>query len=148
MSLILLSTWTSQGGYSEPLLLLALFLLTNFFLNMLDYPTSLILLSTWSFFFGWMSQGGHSEPLFLLALFNQSTPSCSKNMGWCGGGWWPMWFLCQPKFLILTLGLWTWAWQYNKSFTKIIIKVQPQTMQNDWTDWSKWSLLNKWSWKK
>ena len=36
--------------------------------------------------FGWMDQGDHSEPLLLLALFYQSTPSCSKVMGW-GVGW-------------------------------------------------------------
>ena len=47
---------------------------------------SLILLSTWSIFFGWLSQGGHSEPLLLLELFYQSTPSCLKDRGGGGGG--------------------------------------------------------------
>ena len=37
--------------------------------------STMILLSTWSIFFGWVSQGDHSETLLVLALFYQSTSS-------------------------------------------------------------------------
>ena len=58
---------------------------------------SLIMLSTWSIFFGWMSQGGHSEPLLLLALFYKRTPSYLKVMGWGGGGGGPLDFSVSPS---------------------------------------------------
>ena len=65
---------------------------------------SLILLSTWSIFFGRVSQGDHSEPLLPLALFYQSTPSCLKVIG----GWVAHVILVSAQvLLVLTLGLWT-----------------------------------------
>ena len=71
----------SQGGHSEPLLLLALFT-DKLLLEHVGLPHVLDLAVHLVNFFGWMSQGGHSEPLLLLALFYQSTPSCLKVMGW------------------------------------------------------------------
>ena len=67
---------------------------------------SLILLSTWSIFFGWVIQGDHSESLLLLALFYKSTPSCLKVMV----GWVAHVILASAQdLLVLTLGLWTRA---------------------------------------
>ena len=60
---------------------------------------SLILLSTWSIFFGWMSQGGYSETLLQIKLFYQSTPAWLKVMGW----------VAHVILVVLTLGLWTRA---------------------------------------
>ena len=89
----------SQGGHSEPLLLLALFYQSTPSCSKVmggkwecagghaELPLVLDLAVHLVNFFGWVSQGGHSEPLLLLALFHQSTPSCLKVMGWGG---WPM----------------------------------------------------------
>ena len=44
-------------------------------------------------FFSLVSQGGHSEQLLFFGLFYQSTPSCSKVIGWdeqSAMWWWPM----------------------------------------------------------
>ena len=58
----------------------------NFFLNMKNYPMSLISLSTWLN----LSQGDHSVTLLILALFSRSTPSWLKVGGGVAVGWWTM----------------------------------------------------------
>ena len=57
-------------------------------LNMVDYPMSFLLLSSW-FFFIWTSTGDFSKMFLLFELCCGTPPSCLKVIGWVGGWWWP-----------------------------------------------------------
>ena len=63
--------------------------LMMFSLNMVDYPMSFLLLSSWIFFW-WTSTGDHSKMFLLFEYCCGTPPSCLKVMGgWsqslCGG---------------------------------------------------------------
>ena len=53
-----------------------------FSLNMVDYPMSFLLLSTWNLF-GWTSRGDHYKMFLLFEFCCRTPPSCLK----VGGGW-------------------------------------------------------------
>ena len=65
--------------------------LMTFSLNMVDYPMSFLLLSSWIFF--WWTSTGDNSKMFLFIVFCCGTPpSCLKVGGWVvvgGGGGWP-----------------------------------------------------------
>ena len=80
---------------------------------MLDYPMSLILLSTWSIFFFWIGRRALQEPK-ILCLVYQSTSSWLKVMGWCQPqGQIPLFLLIVGTLFdlgnFLGTGAWTWA---------------------------------------
>ena len=58
--------------------------LMMFSLNMVDYPMSFLLLSSWIFFW-WISTGDHSKVFLLFEYCGGTPPSCLKVMG--GVGW-------------------------------------------------------------
>ena len=59
--------------------------LMMFSLNMVDYPMSFLLLSSWIFFW-WTSTGDHSKMFLLFEYCCGTPPSCLKVMGWVVGG--------------------------------------------------------------
>ena len=60
--------------------------LMMFSLNMVDYPMTFLLLSTWDFFW-WTSRGDHSKMFLLFEFCCGTPPSCLKVRGWVVGGW-------------------------------------------------------------
>ena len=59
--------------------------LMMFSLNMVDYPMSFLLLSTWDFFW-WTSRGDHSKMFLLFEFCCGTPPLCLKVMVGGGGG--------------------------------------------------------------
>ena len=61
--------------------------LMMFSLNMVDYPMSFPLLSSWIFFW-WTSTGDHSKMFLLFEYCCGTPPSCLKVYGWWWWWWW------------------------------------------------------------
>ena len=79
--------------------------LMMFSLNMMDYPMSFFLLSSWIFF--WLtSTGDHSKTFLLFEYCCGIPPSCSKVMGGGGGGWW----VVAWSNLVSAQGPFFWVW--------------------------------------
>ena len=76
-----LSTWETCPTLDAGILIMVQHVrLMMFSLNMVDYPMSFLLLSTWDFCL--TSRGDHSEPFLLFEFCCGTPPSCLKV------GWW------------------------------------------------------------